>query len=190
LDGQLDLLNHTQLHTITVYTIYNSLQFNITLAESSQCLHLLPVFQYRRIRSPATLQLFSEDCWSARILTRISTEICTRNYSLLSCQLTNSASKQASADSAISYIAGERTRRKHLFDSPTVGWRHYRNGPQRKRIHCCVVVYCCVYIRCHNNGCQHVLYCLEHTSQNINTFIYFVYIKYTYFFIFRFIYFY
>jgi hypothetical protein len=35
LDVQLDLLDHTQLHTITVYTLYNSLQFTITLAESS-----------------------------------------------------------------------------------------------------------------------------------------------------------
>jgi hypothetical protein len=34
----MDLLDHTQLHTITVYTLYNSLQFTITLAESSHCI--------------------------------------------------------------------------------------------------------------------------------------------------------
>jgi hypothetical protein len=34
------------------------------------CLHSLPVSQYRRICLPATLQLFSEDCCSARTLTR------------------------------------------------------------------------------------------------------------------------
>jgi hypothetical protein len=55
LDWQLDLLDHTQLHTITLYTLYNSLQFTITLAESSHCIVTLPVFQYRRIRLPATL---------------------------------------------------------------------------------------------------------------------------------------
>jgi hypothetical protein len=43
LDWQLDLLDHTQLHTITVYTLHNSL---------------------------LQLQLFSEDCCSTRILTR------------------------------------------------------------------------------------------------------------------------
>jgi hypothetical protein len=56
LDWQLDLLDHTQLHKITVYTLHNSL---------------------------SQLQLFSEDCCPARILTR------NWNWnSLLSCQLT------------------------------------------------------------------------------------------------------
>jgi hypothetical protein len=45
LDRQLDLLDHKQLHTITIYTLYDSL--------------LQP-------------QLFSEDCCSARIFTRNS----------------------------------------------------------------------------------------------------------------------
>jgi hypothetical protein len=58
MDWQLDLLDHTQLHTITVYTLHN------------------PLLQ---------LQLFSEDCCSARILSRN----CNCN-SLLSCQLTKS----------------------------------------------------------------------------------------------------
>jgi hypothetical protein len=71
LDWQLDLLDHTQLHTITVYTL-----LQLTTVHYNTCrvftlyLQWLPVFQYRRIRSPATLQLFSEDCCSARILTR------------------------------------------------------------------------------------------------------------------------
>jgi hypothetical protein len=43
LDWQLDLLDHNQLHTITVYTLHNSL---------------------------LQLQLFSEDCCSVQILTR------------------------------------------------------------------------------------------------------------------------
>jgi hypothetical protein len=42
--------------------------FIVTLAESSSCLSS----NTARIRSPATLQLFSEDCCSARILTRQS----------------------------------------------------------------------------------------------------------------------
>jgi hypothetical protein len=62
-------LTTVHYHTCRVFTLY---------------LHWLPVFQYRRVRSPATLQLFSEDCCSARTLTRNS---CNCN-SLLSCQLT------------------------------------------------------------------------------------------------------
>jgi hypothetical protein len=71
LDWQLDLLGHTQLHTITVYTLLqlHTVHYN-TCRVFTLYLHWLPVFQFRRIRSPATLQLFSEDCCSARILTR------------------------------------------------------------------------------------------------------------------------
>jgi hypothetical protein len=56
------LLQLTTVHynTCRVFTLYR---------------HWLPVFQYRRIRSPATLQLFSEDCYSAQILIRNSTEL-------------------------------------------------------------------------------------------------------------------
>jgi hypothetical protein len=93
LDLQLDLLDHTQLHTITVYTL-----LQLTTVHYNTCrvftlyLHSLPLFQYRRIRSPATLQLFSEDCCLARILTRNWN--CPRHLvnSLLSCQLTLMAS--------------------------------------------------------------------------------------------------
>jgi hypothetical protein len=38
LDWQLDLLDHTQLHKMTVYTLYNSLQFTLTIAGSSHCI--------------------------------------------------------------------------------------------------------------------------------------------------------
>jgi hypothetical protein len=48
-------LTTVHYHTCRVFTLY---------------LHSLPVFQYRRIHSPATLQLFSEDCCSAQLLTR------------------------------------------------------------------------------------------------------------------------
>jgi hypothetical protein len=51
LDWQLDLLDHAQLHTITVHILHNSL---------------------------LQLQLFSEDCCSARILTRNWS--CPRHY--------------------------------------------------------------------------------------------------------------
>jgi hypothetical protein len=46
-------------------------------------------------------------------------------------------------------------------------WRHHRNGPQRNRFHCCMVAHCCVFIRCHSNGCQHMPYCLQHAWHNI-----------------------
>jgi hypothetical protein len=92
LDWQLDLLDHTQLHTITVYTL-----LQLTTVHCNTCrvftlyLHCLSVFQYRRIRSPATLQLFSEDCCSARLLTHWLQPLRCRiltHYSLLSCHLT------------------------------------------------------------------------------------------------------
>jgi hypothetical protein len=71
LDRQLDLLDHTQLHKITVYTFLQLLTVHYnTCRVFTLYLHWLPVFHYPRIRSPATLQLFSEDCCSARILTR------------------------------------------------------------------------------------------------------------------------
>jgi hypothetical protein len=76
LDWQLDLLDHTQLHTITVYTLLQLLTVHYnTCRVFTLYLHWLPVFQYSRIPSPATLQLFSEDCCSVRILTRNSTEL-------------------------------------------------------------------------------------------------------------------
>jgi hypothetical protein len=59
--------SYTQLHCIRSYS---SLQF--TCRVFTLYLHSLPLFQYRRIRSPATLQLFSEDCCSARILTTVT----------------------------------------------------------------------------------------------------------------------
>jgi hypothetical protein len=71
LDWHLDLLDHSQLHTITVNAL-----LQLTTVHYNTCrvftlyLHSLPVSQYHRIRSPATLQLFSEDCCSARMLTR------------------------------------------------------------------------------------------------------------------------
>jgi hypothetical protein len=79
LDWQLDLLDHTRLHTITVYTLLQLLTVHYnTCRVYTLYLHWLPVFQYCRIRSPATLQLFSEDSCSARILTHnCSTELWT-----------------------------------------------------------------------------------------------------------------
>jgi hypothetical protein len=54
--------------TITVYTLYNSLQFTITLAESSHCIFTGCLSS--NITGSVRLQLFSEDCCSARIITR------------------------------------------------------------------------------------------------------------------------
>jgi hypothetical protein len=59
--------SYTQLQCIRSYT---SLHFTIKLAESHAVSSLVASLPNRRIRSPATLQLFSEDCCSARILTR------------------------------------------------------------------------------------------------------------------------
>jgi hypothetical protein len=58
-------------HTITVYALLQltTVHYN-TCRAFTLYLHWFPVFQYRRIRSPATLQLFSEGCCSARTLTR------------------------------------------------------------------------------------------------------------------------
>jgi hypothetical protein len=65
LDWQLDLLDCSCSYTLQLTTIHYNTCWVFTLY-----LHWLPVIQYRRIRSPATLQPFSEDCCSARILTR------------------------------------------------------------------------------------------------------------------------
>jgi hypothetical protein len=54
-------------HTITVYTLYNSLQFTITLDESSHCIFTRCLSS--NIAGSVRLQLFSEDCCSARTLT-------------------------------------------------------------------------------------------------------------------------
>jgi hypothetical protein len=59
--------SHTVTHNYSVYTL--TAHYN-TCRVFTLYLHWLPVFQYCRISSPATLQLFSEDCCSARILTR------------------------------------------------------------------------------------------------------------------------
>jgi hypothetical protein len=47
-----------------------------------------------------------------------------------------------------------------------------RDRPQRKRFHCCVVVHCSVFIRCHSNGCQHMPYCLQHARHNMLVSVY------------------
>jgi hypothetical protein len=75
--------SYTQLQCIRSYS---SLQF--TCRVFTLYLHWFPVFQYSQIRLPATLQLFSEDCCSAQILTRALSLL----NSLLSCQLTLMAS--------------------------------------------------------------------------------------------------
>jgi S-adenosylmethionine/arginine decarboxylase-like enzyme len=62
--------SHTITHNYSVYALQLTTVHYNTCRVFTLCLHSLPVFQYRRIRSPATLQLFSEDCCSARILTR------------------------------------------------------------------------------------------------------------------------
>jgi hypothetical protein len=31
----------------------------------------------------------------------------------------------------------------------------------KENTHCCIG-YCCVFIRCHSNGCQHMPFCLQH----------------------------
>jgi hypothetical protein len=99
--------SHTITHNYSVYALQLTTVHYQTCRVFTLYLRSLPVSQYRRISSPATLQLFSEDCCSARTLTRNSRN-CPRHLvnSLLRCQLTNSA------DSAISYIAGERTPKK------------------------------------------------------------------------------
>jgi hypothetical protein len=93
--------SYTQLQYIHSYS---SLQFTTALAESSHCIFTGCLSS--NIAGSIRLQLFSEDCCLAWILTRnCLTWDYTRNSrncnSLLSCQLTNSA------DCAISYIAGE-----------------------------------------------------------------------------------
>jgi hypothetical protein len=35
----------------------------------------------------------------------------------------------------------------------------------KENIHCCIGC-CCVFIRCDSNGCQHMLYCLQHARHN------------------------
>jgi hypothetical protein len=149
MDWQLDLLDHTQLHTITVYKLHNSL---------------------------LQLQLFLEDCCSARILTR------NWNWNpLLSCQLTNShLTSQSQSQNRPVYSRGtdhkentscrispllprEQTIKRTTVPS-TVAFRlgsdHIENAG---RFHCCV------FIRCHSNGCQHMPYCLELARHTIIT---------------------
>jgi hypothetical protein len=64
--------SHTVTHNYSVYALQLTTVHYHTCRVFTPYLHSLPVFQSRRIRSPATLQLFSEECCSARILTRIS----------------------------------------------------------------------------------------------------------------------
>jgi hypothetical protein len=61
---------HTVTHSYSVYALQLTTVHYNTCRVFTLYLHSFPVFQYRRILSPATLQLFSEDCCSARILTR------------------------------------------------------------------------------------------------------------------------
>jgi hypothetical protein len=61
--------SHTVTHNYSVYVLQLITVHYNTCWVFTLCLHWLAVFQYRRIRSPASLQLFSEDCCSARILT-------------------------------------------------------------------------------------------------------------------------
>jgi hypothetical protein len=62
--------SHTVTHNYSEYTLQLTTVHYNTCQVFTLYLHWLPVFQYRRIRSPATMQLFSEDCCSARTLTR------------------------------------------------------------------------------------------------------------------------
>jgi hypothetical protein len=62
-DWQLDLLDHTQLHTITVYTL-----LQLTTVHYNTC-RVVTSFLSSNTTGSVRLQLFSEDCCSARLLT-------------------------------------------------------------------------------------------------------------------------
>jgi hypothetical protein len=69
LEWQLYLLDRTQLHTITVYTLFTTVHYN-TCRVSSLCLRWLPVFQYlTQLAVQDWLTDWLTDWRSARILT-------------------------------------------------------------------------------------------------------------------------
>jgi hypothetical protein len=73
LDWLLDLLGHTQLQNYSVYILQFTM-FTITLAESSHCVFTGCLSSYATgsvhlQNYPATLQLFSEDCYFTHTLT-------------------------------------------------------------------------------------------------------------------------
>jgi hypothetical protein len=85
-------LDHTQLHSIySAYTLQLTVHYN-TCRVFSLCLHWLPVFQHRRIRSPSQLTCRTAD-------SRLT------EHSLLNWSLAGRRS---------SYIARERTTKKTL----------------------------------------------------------------------------
>jgi hypothetical protein len=61
---------------------------------------------------------------------------------------------------ALGYIAREQTTKKTYPNDVITGTDHKENA------HCCIGCFC-VFIRCHSNGCQHMLYCLQHARHNI-----------------------
>jgi hypothetical protein len=94
--------SHTVTHNYSVCTLQLTTVHINTCRIFTLYLHWLPVFHYRRIRSPATLQLFSEDRCSARILTRNCQLETARNLRLQLCRLNWLAG-------ALGYIAREQT---------------------------------------------------------------------------------
>jgi hypothetical protein len=121
--------SHTVTHNYSVYALKLTTVHYHTCRIFTLYLHSFPVFQYRRIHSPATLELFSEDCCSARTL--IHNWNCprhswTRNWnSPLSCQLTALV------------IAWERTTNKTLVASIVA---LLSNG-YKQRFHCWLLTY-------------------------------------------------
>jgi hypothetical protein len=112
----------TVTHNYSVYTLQlTTVQYN-TCWVFTLYLHWLPVLQYRRICSPASLQLFSEDCCSAQILTR--NWICPRNCP--------------------SYIARERTPKKTPPPIPLLYDVITGRDPKENTglFHCCLRIRC------------------------------------------------
>jgi hypothetical protein len=120
LDWQLDLLDHNQLHTVTVYTLYNSQQ--LSLFSSSED------FGSNSATTAAT-NSYGVPC----------------HYSLTGAaplSNTNSATGMQASKQAVAYCNNccchqLYSRGMNPIDNTssipsTVVWRHYRNGPHRK----------------------------------------------------------
>jgi hypothetical protein len=142
-------LDHTQLQLQCIRS-YSSLQFTITLAESSHCFFTGCLSS--NIAGSGRLQLSN---YSLKTDARPEYSLVTRRNSN-----SNSVDKTGWLAGALGYIARKQTTKKTLPPTPPLLHDVIAGTDPKENTHCCIGY--SVFIRCHSNTC-HIAYSMHLT---------------------------
>jgi hypothetical protein len=157
LDWQLDLLGHTHSYTHSVYTLTAS-QFTIVLLS----LLTITTDSHNWVTTPAEFLQGpgppADPTGSHWLSTNSSAEL-----------------SPETANLRLNWLAGWcpwlyspwTDPKENTASDPLLLHDVITRTDHKENTHCCIGC-CCVFIRCHSNGCQHMLYCLQHARHTID----------------------